>query len=426
MRSSLVWKNCEVHGPEPTVLTVLANSPKVRCTRDPAPDDASAAPATREPDVDEGRQRPCRGRSPARARSPSAGRRRDRVPRRCCAGHRRGRRSDRVRRRAPCAVSGPRADGPPSSPTVMLDRCRTTRAMTRRPRAGRSRAARPRRAPASPRRGQSVVRISGRPSPAVMRRRPSPCPLSARRRRARAPPTTPARSAGAAASIGGVSGGTRSGASPAVPLDSRGSTTSPSPRDAWSMAIASRPSRTSKSTAWRCLVDGGPATPPTQLDPHAPEHERPMRLVLELVLGVDAALDRDEPGRPVGQRPRLGDRDDRGHREDPADAEARSERAEDRDPDGERDQAHGDRDQGCHGGDYTRCSGLPRAWKGPKEPPRHVGVDAISAVSIVRPLRADRYATGAARAGSTAVVHECSSAQPSYPPLVHSGQAVHG
>jgi hypothetical protein len=36
-----------------------------------------------------------------------------------------------------------------------------------------------------------------------------------------------------------------------------------------------------------------------------------------------------------------------------------------------------------------------------------VGVDAIAAVSIVRPLRAARYATGRDAAGSTGVVHEC-------------------
>ena len=58
-----------------------------------------------------------------------------------------------------------------------------------------------------------------------------------------------------------------------------------------------------------------------------------------------------------------------------------------------------------------------RTWKGPKEPPRHVGVDAIAAVSIVRPLRADRYATGARRpAGQRRVIHECARAGSSYPP----------
>ena len=37
-------------------------------------------------------------------------------------------------------------------------------------------------------------------------------------------------------------------------------------------------------------------------------------------------------------------------------------------------------------------AGRRRTWKGPKEPTRHVGVDAIAAVSVARPLRADANA----------------------------------
>ncbi len=78
-----------------------------------------------------------------------------------------------------------------------------------------------------------------------------------------------------------------------------------------------------------------------------------MCVVLELIGGVDAALDRHEPWRAGGEFTSFCDGHDRGDGEDPADPEARSEGAQDRDPDSERDQAHGDRDQGCHGGDYT-------------------------------------------------------------------------
>jgi hypothetical protein len=78
-----------------------------------------------------------------------------------------------------------------------------------------------------------------------------------------------------------------------------------------------------------------------------------MGVVLEFVGRVDASLDRDEPWWPAGQLASLGDGHDRRDGKDPPDPEARPERAKDGDPDGERDQAHGDRDQGCHGGDYT-------------------------------------------------------------------------
>ena len=72
------------------------------------------------------------------------------------------------------------------------------------------------------------------------------------------------------------------------------------------------------------------------------------------------------------------------------------------------------------GGSRRRCY-TRRAWKGPKEPPRHVGVDAIAAVSIVRPLRA-----GAQRYGRRPSA--VNGARPrmwrrdrsSYPPSVHS------
>jgi hypothetical protein len=150
------------------------------------------------------------------------------------------------------------------------------------------------------------------------------------------------------------------------------------------------------------------------LDPDAAEHERPVRLVLEFIGGVDTAAHGHVPRGAFGQLAGLGHGHDRCDRQQPPDTVVRAECAQDRDARRKGDQTQGDGDQGCHGGDYTR-----RTWKGPKEPPRHVGVDAIAAVSIVRPLRAARYATGRDDAGSTGLVHQCASFSPGYPPFVH-------
>ena len=81
-------------------------------------------------------------------------------------------------------------------------------------------------------------------------------------------------------------------------------------------------------------------------------------------------------------------------------------------PAAERDETGDDRDQGRHGGDDTR-----RARKGPKEPPRHVGVEAISAVSDARPLRAAATISGDPRRRSMAVVHEHLRWRRGCPPL---------
>src|SRR5689334_16507334 len=163
------------------------------------------------------------------------------------------------------------------------------------------------------------------------------------------------------------------------------------------------------------LVDGSPASTAAGREPDPSQHERSMDLVLEGILGIDASLDCDVAWRPGRELPCLGDRHDGGDREQPSDPIVRSERAQDRDARGQGDHTQGDGDEGCHVDEDTR-----RTWKGPKEPPRHVGVDAIAAVSIVRPLRAEGYATGAGPGGSTAVVHECASTSPGYPPIVHN------
>ena len=67
-------------------------------------------------------------------------------------------------------------------------------------------------------------------------------------------------------------------------------------------------------------------------------------------------------------------------------------------------------------GDDTR-----RTRKGPKEPLRHVGVDAIAAVSDAWPLRAGDNATGRDLARSTGLVHQIRPPRPGYPPVVHTG-----
>ena len=51
----------------------------------------------------------------------------------------------------------------------------------------------------------------------------------------------------------------------------------------------------------------------------------------------------------------------RRHREDLTDPEAHPERAQDRHPEGERDEAHGDGKEGSHGGDYSRWTPICRA-----------------------------------------------------------------
>ena len=92
-----------------------------------------------------------------------------------------------------------------------------------------------------------------------------------------------------------------------------------------------------------------------------PAAQRPMRVILELVRGVDPTLDCHVARGPCRQRPRLGDRYHRRHREDLTDPEAHPERAQDRHPEGERDEAHGDGKEGSHGGDYSRWTPICRA-----------------------------------------------------------------
>ncbi len=61
-----------------------------------------------------------------------------------------------------------------------------------------------------------------------------------------------------------------------------------------------------------------------------------------------------------------------------------------------------------------------QAWKGPKEPSRSVGVDAISAVSVARPLRAGIHPTSPSAGWSTGLSTAFGFEPSSYPPLVHT------
>ena len=108
-----------------------------------------------------------------------------------------------------------------------------------------------------------------------------------------------------------VPAGTRSATSAAVPTDSRGTTTRPASSAASSTTIAVE----AVADLERHAPRGRPRTDPAavrvaELEARPAEDERPMGVVLELVLGVDPAADPDV-ARPA-RRPsatRLGDAD---------------------------------------------------------------------------------------------------------------------
>ena len=250
----------------------------------------------------------------------NAGRRPARGPGRCCAGRRRWRRWGSVRRRRPARSSR----RPAARPTTRLatgrqasqerldhrpcDPGREATSPTReRERDGQRSRAWP---PPSIRIASSrsrVVRISGRPRPGRHPDRAAPGRSSGHAHHRRVlDATRPARRGGGSASPARVPGGTRSGASAAVPTDSRGTTTSPSssavvvdgdrveplvdlerrrPRRWSSTVLQRRPSRSWSRVAGRRAA-GGP---------------RP-----RIVLGVDPTADRDVARRPArrARRPR--------------------------------------------------------------------------------------------------------------------------
>ena len=180
-----------------------------------------------------------------------------------------------------------------------------------------------------------------------------------------------------------------------------------------SIAIRSSPSTTSNGTASRPLLDGRPSLAGAGLEPGAAEHEGPVVLVLELLLGVDPSGDGHVARRArLGERERASHRHDRGRGEDAADAGAAAERSQEDPADPEQREADQDQEDGDHAGMIAAGTAArsrraarrdPAGISGessPKEPTRRVGVDVIAAVSIARPLRAAIHAIGGEHRGS--------------------------
>ena len=138
-----------------------------------------------------------------------------------------------------------------------------------------------------------------------------------------------------------------------------------------------------ESDALAPVLERDPAGVAMQLETGPPEDERAVRVVLELVLGVDTAAHPDVSRGAVRERESLAHTHLRRRGQKTTDTVARPVGAEDQHARRERDDAGDERDEGGHGGDDTR-----RTRKGPKKPPRHMGLEAISAVSVARPLRA--------------------------------------
>ena len=204
----------------------------------------------------------------------------------------------------------------------------------------------------------------------------------ARRGRSRAPPTTPARRAGGWASPAGGRPGIRSGTSAAVPTASRGMTTRPRPEGVAVHVDRLEAIADPEPDGFPRIVDGLPRAGALDLQPAAPEHERPMVLVLELVVAVDPAVDPHVAGRA---RPgeRRGIRDGHERRSWPAIARCGSpaRRTAGRGP--RRRAPRGPRRAGRPGswqaekgrrGEWGSCpQDSGRARKGPKEPTRPRG-----------------------------------------------------
>src|SRR6185295_15705011 len=161
-------------------------------------------------------------------------------------------------------------------------------------------------------------------------------------------------------------------------------------------------------------VEAGPASlvrgrPPFERRP--PDHQRPAVLVLELLVAVEPAIDADVASvARLGEPASLGDGNLRRDRQETPDSRPRPEAALDPCRGAEREHARDRQEEGDHARDQSG-----RESKGPEKPTRHVGVDAIAAVIVARPLRADRYATAWRRPWSMPPFHEiriCGAACP--------------
>ena len=158
-----------------------------------------------------------------------------------------------------------------------------------------------------------------------------------------------------------------------------------------STPISSRPSRTTNGTTSSRRVERSSSARAAGRAPRErrpPEHERPMVGVLELRVAVDPAVDADVArARPASAMlDRLGDRRPSARRRAAGPRGSRGpklRRIAPRDAEGER------RPRPGGAGDPRRDHRSRGNRKGPEEPTRHVGLDAIAAVSVARPLRAD-------------------------------------
>ena len=282
---------------------------------------------------------------------------------------------------------------PTSTTSPMPNRAATSRVVSRRPTAS-SRIASA---------GSRVVTMSGRPSPARSTAPRSPSrPGTPQRDRvvdaAQLLDPQPHRRRPAACRRAA-----RSGTSAAVPSDSRVITTRPSSSASTSTRDPVEPVDDLERHRLAPVLHGVHDRPARSLEAGPPEHQRPVVLVLELVLGVDPAGDGHVAG---GAGLRQGDgprhRDDLGRGQDPADAGAAPERAEQDPADREQREAGHGQEDGDHRGmiavaprrPAVRAGGRSGGIKSPKEPTRRVGVEVIAAVSIARPLRAATHATG--------------------------------
>ena len=206
-----------------------------------------------------------------------------------------------------------RRPGPPRSPG--------TRAATSRPRAALGQ---------DPHR---LIRRKGRHDERSPEARADPWRVAIDQRRAWGPPgrsrgrpTRAARRSPAPVCPAAMSPGARSSRSAAAPTDSRRTTISPASIAAASTAMPSQSLVDLERDGLPRVFEGDPAAAAPGLEPGSPEDERAVVEVLELLLGVDPAVDPDVAG-PAARRDREGliEADRRGRGQQPADPETRAE-----------------------------------------------------------------------------------------------------
>ena len=289
---------------EPSNLTVLANRPKVPTTHG---SDAAAARGARRSGAPAARRRADvtsdgdqrlrqRARSPThRAPTASPDRRRGQDPGRAARVAAGRPRSVPATPPAPLPVASDRLERRPRrQPTaqhaISADRDEARSTAAERPTASAS-PARTRIASS----GSSVVRTAGDRGRRSSTSCHSPGPRRDAERRSRARPTRPARCAAGPASPGGARRAPVGRVRGRPDRFARDHDQARHRARRASTAISSRPSRTSNGDAPRgCSSNGPPAVAAADAARRvAAEHERPMGVVLELVLGVDPAVDPD-------------------------------------------------------------------------------------------------------------------------------------